>query len=81
MAAATSDGLPALVRKLDAIAGASPSSSFAPFIQETIQVIGLLHPGSVPDQPARLKALKASGAGNPAWAKVLQRIEILQTYY
>jgi len=81
MAAATSDGLPALVRKLDAIAGASPSSSFAPFIQETIQGIGLLHPGSVPDQPARLKALKASGVGNPALTKVLQRIEILQTYY
>jgi hypothetical protein len=81
MATATSDGLPALVRKLDAIATAAPSSSFTPFIQETIHVIGLLHPGSVPDQPARLKTLKASGTGNPAMAKVLQRIDILQAYY
>lgn len=81
MAAASSDGLPALVSKLDAIAGASPSSSFTPRLYETIQTIALLHPGSVPDQAKRLQTLKEQGAGNPGLARVLKRIEILQAYY
>ncbi len=81
MAAASSDGLPALVRKLDIIAGASPSSSFTPYVHETIHAIALLHPGTVADQAARLQALKAQGAGNPDLARVVKRIEILQAYY
>jgi tetratricopeptide (TPR) repeat protein len=81
MAAAPAEGIPALLKRLDAIAAGSPSSASTPFIQETIQVIGFLHPGTVPDQAARLKALKSSAAANPALTAVLQRLEILQPYY
>lgn len=75
------DGIPSLIGKLDAIINKAPSSSFAPYVLETIHVVGLLHPGSVPDRMARLESLKASAAGNPGMAKVLKRIEILQSYY
>ncbi len=81
LAAAPTVGLPGLVRRLDAIANETPSSPFFPDLLETIHAIGLLHPGSVPDLPARLKALTERGAGNPGLAKVLRRIEILRAYY
>jgi tetratricopeptide (TPR) repeat protein len=74
------DGLPVLVGKLDAIAKAFPSSPFAPYIHETIHAVALLHPGTVPDQGARLQALKASASANPALAQVLQRLEIFRAY-
>jgi hypothetical protein len=78
---ASADGIPALIGKLDAIIKNASSSSFAPYVQETIQVVGLLHPGSVADRVARLETLKASAAGNPGLTKVLKRIDILQSYY
>jgi tetratricopeptide (TPR) repeat protein len=81
MAAAASDGLPATISKLDAIASASPSSAFTPYLHQTIHFIALLHPGSVPDQSRRFQVLKSQVAGNPGLAKVLKRIEILQAYY
>ena len=81
MAAAPAEGLPALVRRLDRIAGEIPVSPIMPDLLETIQVIGLLHPGSVPDRPVRLASLKARAAGNAGLARVLKRIEILQAYY
>jgi tetratricopeptide (TPR) repeat protein len=81
MSTASADGLTALVGKLDKIAAASPSSPSAPRIQEMIQVIGLLHPGSVPDRSARLQALKTQASANPAAAKILKRVEILDRYY
>jgi hypothetical protein len=81
MSTASSDGLPALVRKLDQIAAASPASPFAPRMQEMIQAIGLLHPGSVPDRAARLQAMKAQASANPGAAKILKRVEILDQYY
>jgi hypothetical protein len=81
MASAQTDGIPALLKRLDAIATASPSSPTTPLIQETIQVLGFLHPGTVPDQAARLRALKSSAAANPALSGVMQRLEILQAYY
>ncbi len=77
----SAEGIPSLTGSLDAIIKNAPSSSFAPYVHETIQVVGLLHPGSVPDRSARLESLKGSAAGNPGMAKVLKRIDILQTYY
>jgi tetratricopeptide (TPR) repeat protein len=81
MSTASSDGLPAFVRKLDQIAAASPASPSIPRMQEIIQAIGLLHPGSVPDRAARLQAMKAQASANPAAAKILKRVEILDQYY
>jgi tetratricopeptide (TPR) repeat protein len=81
MSTASADGLPALVRKLDQIAVASPASPFTPYVQETIQVVGLLHPGSVPDRAVRLQAMKAQASANPAVARILRRMEILDQYY
>ena len=81
MASATAEGLPSLIRKLDAAANAFPSSAFTPRLHETIQMIALLHPGSLPDQAARLQAMKAQASGNPEMAKVLRRLEIVQEYY
>lgn len=81
MSTAAADGLPGLIGKLDSIAKAFPSSSFTPYIQETIHAIAVLHPGSVQDQPARLQSLKASAAANPALAQVARRIELFQAYY
>jgi hypothetical protein len=78
---ASAEGIPSLIGKLDTIAKNASSSSFAPYIHETIQMVGLLHPGSVPDRVARLESLKASAAGSPGLAKVLKRIDILQSYY
>jgi hypothetical protein len=75
------EGLPSLIGKLDALIKKAPNSSFAPCVHETIHVVGLLHPGTVPDRIARLESLKASAAGNSEMAKVLKRIEILQSYY
>jgi hypothetical protein len=81
MSTASADGLPALVRKFDQIAAASPSSPFTPRLQEMIQVVALLHPGAVPDRAARLQAMKAQASANPAVAKTLRRVEILDQYY
>ncbi len=74
-------GIPSLIGKLDALIKNAPASSFAPHVVETIHVIGLLHPGSVPDQTARIESLKTSASGNPAMAGVLKRLEILKAYY
>jgi len=81
MASGSAEGLPALVRKLDAAASAFPTAAFTPRLHEIIQMIALLHPGSVPDQAARFQAVKAQAAANPALARVLRRLEILQEYY
>jgi len=81
MELASTEGIPALVRKLDQIANTASSSPSAPQIHETILVIGLLHPGSVPDLSARLESLKGSASGNPGLGKVLRRFNILQAYY
>jgi hypothetical protein len=81
MSTAAMDGLPALVRKLDQIGSASPASPFTPRVQEMIQVIGLLHPGAVPDRAARMQAMKAQASANPAVARILRRVEILDQYY
>ncbi len=81
MSAGVEEGLPSLVRKLDAAANASPASPYAPRVLETIQTIALLHPGSVPDHAARLQAMKSLSSGNPEMAKALRRIEIVRGYY
>lgn len=81
MAAATTEGLPSLVRKLESIASESSSSPFTPGVQETIQVIALLHPGIVSDQAARMQAIRAQAGTNPEMAKILKRLEILRAYY
>lgn len=81
MSTASADGLPALVRKLDQISTASPSSPFTPSVQEMIQAIALLHPGSVPDRAARVQAMKTQVSANPALVKVLRKVEILDQYY
>lgn len=75
------EGIPSLIGRLDAIIKDNPSSSYAPYVHETIQTVGLLHPGSVPNRAARLEPLKGSAAGNPVIAKILKRIDILQSYY
>jgi tetratricopeptide (TPR) repeat protein len=80
MAAARAEGLPALVSKLDALAAASPGTAAAN-LHETIQLIGLLHPGSVPDIAPRLQALRAQAGENPALARALKRLTVLQQYY
>lgn len=74
-------GIPSLIGKLDALIKDAPSSSFVPYVHETIHVVGLLHPGTVPDLDARLKSLKAAAAGSPSAAKVSRRMLILQDYY
>jgi hypothetical protein len=81
MSTAAADGLPAFVRKLDQIAAASPAAPFTPRIQEMIQVVGLLHPGSVPDRAARMQAMKTQASANPAITKILRRVETLDQYY
>jgi tetratricopeptide (TPR) repeat protein len=81
MELASTEGIPAVIRKLDNLAGNALSSPFTPTIHETILAIGLLHPGSVPDWSARITSLKASSSGNPLMAKALKRLDILQSYY
>jgi hypothetical protein len=81
MELASTEGIPSLIRRLDTLATTSSSSSFAPQIHETILVIGLLHPGSVPDLNSRLAVLKTAASGNPELAKTLKRVELLQSYY
>jgi tetratricopeptide (TPR) repeat protein len=80
-AMAAADGLPALVRRLDAIATGAADSPSLPKILETIQVIAAVYPGSVPDQDARLQAMKSSAAANQEMARSARRIELLQAYY
>lgn len=79
MASAAGEGIPALLRRLDALAAAAPASACTPDIQEAIHIIGLLHPGSVPDRAERLEKLKA--AGDHRLAAVLKRLDSLQSYY
>ena len=81
MAAGRGDGLATLVRRLDALANGSPGAPVTAEIHETIQAIGLLHPGSVPDRTARLQTLRAQAAGNAALLRSLKRIAILDQYY
>lgn len=81
MELASDEGIPSLIRKLDKIANSAPASPVVPQIHETILVTGLVHPGSVPDLNARVAQLKASAGSNPEMAKVLKRIDILQSYY
>jgi hypothetical protein len=79
LASARSEGLPAVISRLDALVSANPASPFIPRVQETILAIGLLHPGSVPDFPARLQKLWESGT--PAGGDCAKRISALQKYY
>jgi tetratricopeptide (TPR) repeat protein len=81
IAAAPAEGLPAVLRKLDALAGAAASSPFLPYIHEMICRIGILHPGSVPDLAERIKTLKGQSSGNRALAEVVKRSELVQAYY
>ncbi len=78
LAAAPTEGLLPFVSRLDAAAMASPGAAFTPRLLEMIQVIGLLHPGSVPDRVARFERLSAQGAQTAA---LVRRIDILQRYF
>jgi tetratricopeptide (TPR) repeat protein len=81
MATASTDGIPALVKKLDQISVTSPGAAITPRALEMIQTIGLLHPGSVPDRTARMQALKSQALTSPAVARILRRVEIMDQYY
>jgi len=81
VAAGRSEGLAALVRRLDTLARSSPGAAFTAEIHETIQAVGLLHPGSVPDRSSRLQILRAQASGNAALVRSLARIAILDQYY
>jgi hypothetical protein len=75
------DGLPSFVAKLDAAAIASPASEFTPRLLETIQLVGILHPGVVPDQTARLDAMRAQAGSNAELAAVVKQLDQLRNYY
>lgn len=81
MAAAVTEGLPALVARLDKIATEQPGSAFLPRIHETILLVALYHPGSVPNSESRLQALKSQASGGPLAAAAAKRIELLREYY
>lgn len=80
LAAASTEGLLSFVSRLNAAATAAPGAAFTSRLLETIQVVGLLHPGSVPDRAARLQHLTEQAA-NPETAAVVKRIDILQRYF
>jgi hypothetical protein len=80
LAAEPTEGLVSFVSRLDSAATASPAASYTPHLLEQIQIVGLLHPGSVPDRAARFENLR-SQAGNPQTAAVVRRIDILEKYF
>lgn len=81
IAAASLDGLPELVTRLSRAANESPAASFTPHLLESIQLVALLHPGSVPDHAARFQLIQQLSAANPQVARITERIKILRDYY
>ncbi len=73
--------LPALIQALDAVAGGGARSPFLPKVLETIQLIAILHPGSVPEAEAKFQAMRQAAAGNPAMKQTANRVQILRDYY
>jgi len=70
-----------LVDKLDDLAKTATQSPGEVDIQETIQIIGRLHPGMVPDRSARLQSLRAQKAADPRFRQFFRQVEILDRYY
>ena len=80
MAAARVQGLPALIRQLEAVTAAFPASPVKPLVFETILAVALLHPGSVPDDERRWQTMKSQLGSNPELARSVQRVEIFRAY-
>jgi len=78
---ASAEGLAVFIGKLDSIASAYPNSPLNSQIQETVQLVGLLHPGSVPDAAERMESLATRSKEDPSLASAVRRVEILRRYY
>ncbi len=78
---ASEEGISSLIPKLDSINSSLPPSPAAAYIEETIQAIGILHPGSVPDRIQRLEKFKTAAKLDPEAGEAVKRIGILQAYY